>query len=179
MKIYTKDGDDGSTRSSNGLRLPKSDLRYEAIGGLDELSAQLGMCRQAVREGQPREIRDAVEQAQETLCAMGSLLTGVGPETSLPDSSVAELERRIDAVAAGLPELTSFVRPGGCELACRLHVARTVARRAERAVVAGIDSGLAVPDWVLPYLNRLGDLLFVLARLADHTAGAGDERITS
>ena len=179
MKIYSKIGDDGFTRSAGGQRMRKSAPRCEVLGSLDELSAQLGMCRQAARQNQPSEMGDALDHAQDALYAIGCMMAGAQAETSLPDSTVAQMEQRIDTISESLPALTNFVRSGGCELACRLHVARTVARRAERIVVAGIDSGLAVPDGVLRYLNRLGDLLFILARLADHTAGAGDERITS
>ena len=113
MRIYTKTGDDGFTCSANGQRLRKNDPCCEAIGSLDELSAQLGMCRQAARQGPP-EIPDALDRSQEALYAIGSLLAAAGPETSFPDASVAEMERRIDAISASLPELTSFVRPGGC-----------------------------------------------------------------
>jgi len=176
MKIYTKDGDDGFARWGDG-RLRKSDPRYEAIGSVDELGAQLGMCLRAVTKDQPREIPQALGRALDALYAIGSLLAGAGPERSLPGASVGEMERWIDAIAADLPPLRGFTRPGGCELASRLHVARAVARRAERAVVRAIDEGLSVPAGVLPYLNRLSDLLFTLARLADHAAGAGDEPI--
>ena len=115
----------------------------------------------------------------ELLC-IGAHLAASGTKTKadvqLGASAVERMEKQIDEATASLPALEHFILPGGCELACLLHVARTVCRRAERCVVAASDAGLAVPAEALRYLNRLSDLLFVLARLANHLAGL-DETI--
>jgi len=175
MKIYTRDGDDGGTGLFGGERTRKNSLRVEAYGAVDETNSFLGLAASGATET-PR-IRKPLGVIQARLFDLGAHLAtppgspgtrhlpGVGPE------AVTELERWIDEASQALPPLTHFVLPGGVELAARLHVARTVCRRAERRCVALAE--LEAPSApVVPYLNRLGDLLFVFARLAAHLAGA-------
>jgi cob(I)alamin adenosyltransferase len=176
MKIYTRRGDDGRTELPGGERVPKSAPLTTALGALDELNAHLGLCVQCA--GTPAAVREVLEPVQAELLAMGALLAGAGGEWAL-DGAVARLERQIDEQTQKLPALRHFVLPGGCESAGRLHVARCVCRRAERAAVAAAEAaraevGRAVPAVVLRYLNRLSDLLFTLARVASAADGAGD-----
>jgi len=170
MKIYTRTGDDGGTRCADGTRVPKSDRLLEAVGTLDELNSTVGLCLSAA--GGDAEIAAALAPVQAELFGVGGRLgAGEANAASPGDSALRRVERAIDAASAGLAPLRRFVLPGGCELAARLHLARTVCRRAERRVVAAADAN--VPADVLKYLNRLGDLLFVLARLGNlHAARA-------
>jgi cob(I)alamin adenosyltransferase len=125
-----------------------------------------------------RDIIEALTPLQGELMAMGALLAAAGragdPGVSLDPSAVARMEKQIDAAWAALPELRHFILPGGGEMSCRLHVARTVCRRAERRVVAAVDAGAPAPSVVLQHLNRMSDLLFAMARLADHAGGEED-----
>jgi len=177
MKLYTRAGDDGFTTRLGGKRVHKSDITIEALGTVDELNAHLGLCVQSAEAAKQDEIRDALAPLQNELLVIGTLLaTGEVnsvPSATLDDSAVRRMERQIDAICAKLPELKQFILQGGCELSCRLHVARTVCRRAERTVVAASEAGTKIPALGLCYLNRLSDLLFTLARLANHNAGAG------
>jgi len=176
MKIYTKTGDDGTTGLFGGRRVPKTDLRVEAYGTVDELNAVLGLAL-ATGEG-PGELRDLMLELQRELFVLGSdLATPPGEEASyvprVQAASVEALERAIDDAEAGLAPLKNFILPGGSPLAAHLHHARTVCRRAERATVAlaAREEIGAVP---VRYLNRLADLLFVLARAANRAAGAAE-----
>ncbi len=179
MKLYTKTGDDGTTGRPGGGRTSKSDPLVAAGGAVEELNAHLGLCLAHASAEDAVRIVEALGTVQSDVLAAGALLAAVGtgerPGASLDASCVDRMEREIDEAHASLPALKSFVVPGGAELTCRLHVARTVCRRAERAVVAAADGGADVPAVVLQYLNRLGDLLFVLARLANRAAGAEEE----
>jgi len=147
-----------------------------ALGALDELAAHVGLCIEGAR-GAP-EVADALQDVPADLLRAGVMLArepGSGPAAGdLTADAVGRIERRIDAVEPLLPELTHWLLPQGCELTCRLHVARAVCRRAEAAVVAARDAGSDVPAAVPAYLNRLGDLLFVLARDAARRAGAAE-----
>jgi len=174
MSIYTGFGDQGDTCGPGGQTVRKTHPAVQAVGALDELSAQVGWCLAGVG-GLADELAAALGDVQSALLAMGAVLAnpsraGLWAGKSLP----RELEKRIDAVSAALPPLHHFLLAGGCELACRLHVARTVCRRAELALVAAADASVALPEAALVYLNRLGDLLFVLARRANQAAGIGD-----
>ena len=178
MSLYTRTGDDGTTGRPGGRRVPKSDPLVRANGAVDELNAHLGLCLvQAAADGlQP--VVEALEPVQPELLAAGALLAAVGAVAptgvSLDDDDVTRMERQIGQIASSLPELTAFVLPRGTELSCRLQVARTVCRRAERVVVAAAQARADVPPVVLKHLNRLSDLLFALARLALHAAGQED-----
>ncbi|MGA2266118.1 MAG: cob(I)yrinic acid a,c-diamide adenosyltransferase [Phycisphaerae bacterium] len=179
MAIHAKH-DDGDTGPGDGRRVRKSDPAVAALGDLDELNVHVGLCLQGALADGHKDIVAALEPLQAELCTLAAHLGGMG--TTFDGSAVARLERQIDAAWAELPPLEKLILPRGCELACRLHVARTVCRRAERAIVALADAGAGagtaskkVPPEVLRYLNRLSDLLFALARLANHYAGTGEE----
>ena len=173
MKIYTKTGDEGETGLFGGARVSKSDSRVAAYGDVDELSSQLGVVRAA---GVPEVIDALLERIQSELFRLGAeLATAPGRELKgfepLDDACVGALETAIDETETRLEPLKSFVLPGGSIAAAHLHVARTVCRRAERAVVG---FGSEVRPVVLRYLNRLSDLLFTLARDANRAAGVKD-----
>jgi cob(I)alamin adenosyltransferase len=174
MKIYTKRGDDGSTGLYGGARVSKASARVEAYGGVDETNAAIGWARAA---GLPADVDAVLAAAQEACFRLGAFLAtpagkdpGVAPVT---EADVVLFERAIDAMEAVLTPLKTFVLPGGCEGAARLHVARTVCRRAERAVVA-LAATETVDPVSLRWLNRLSDLLFVQARFANHEARVAD-----
>lgn len=178
MKIYTRTGDGGETGLFGGGRVPKGHRRVEAYGTVDELNAVLGLCVELVSQ---QDIREKLLRLQHDLFAVGASLAtpnaGGGRSRPalppLPRGRVEEMERWMDQADEELPTLRSFVLPGGSPGAAVLHLARTVCRRAERAVVrlAGEE---VVEDGVVPYLNRLSDLLFVLARLENHRSGKSD-----
>ena len=175
-KIYTRGGDQGETSLGNGARVAKSSARITALGEVDEANAAIGLAR---LEG-AGPIDAILARIQNDLFDLGAdLCTPIrddeapGAALRIVPAQVAWLEARIDAVTAELAPLTSFILPAGSASAARLHFARTVARRAERAVVALLE----IPDepvnrLVLAYLNRLSDLLFVLARAANGMGGA-------
>lgn len=178
MKIYTKTGDKGDTGLFGGGRVPKNHPRVEAYGDIDELNAVLGMARSI--EMMPR-IDEVLVPIQRDLFSLGALLATPHPEkvrqqlakARIDDDRIAELERAIDAGESELEPLEAFILPGGTPKAAALHVARTVCRRAERRVIA-LMSEVEVPAIVVQYLNRLSDLLFVLSRVANRRAGAGE-----
>jgi len=182
MALYTRTGDGGFSQLPDGQGLRKSDPRLEAIGCLDELNAHLGLCIQAAAAGEAeasqREIADALAPLQAELLGLGAMLVAEkvnGPPGSrLKEAAVTRMEGQIDSAWAKAGELKRFIIPGGCELACRLHVARTVCRRTERVVVGLADTGAQVPALALGYLNRLSDLLFAMARLANRNAGVSE-----
>jgi cob(I)alamin adenosyltransferase len=178
MKIYTKTGDTGSTALFGGGRVSKDHIRVAAYGDVDELNSVIGL----VRATAPVDFEDALlESIQRDLFSIGGHLATPDPDkvrkalekASLSADQVAEFERVIDAADRELPPLTAFVLPAGTPKAATLHVARTVCRRAERQVVH-LAAQETVPELFLVYLNRLSDLLFTLARLANHRAGTGD-----
>ena len=177
MKIYTKTGDSGQTSLLAGGRVSKDSIRVTAYGDTDELNAVLGL----VLTTEPQELEQQLLQVvQQDLFAIGARLASpVTPEsaasdrTALPVERIGEFERAIDRFEAELPPLQSFILPGGTPKAAALHLARTVCRRAERSVVT-LHGTAEVPAEILTYLNRLSDLLFMLARLANHRAGVAD-----
>ncbi|MBB3952102.1 cob(I)yrinic acid a,c-diamide adenosyltransferase [Aureimonas jatrophae] len=176
-KIYTRTGDDGTTGLATGERRLKSDLRMEAVGTVDELNATLGMARLHA-EGETDRL---LSRVQNDLFDLGADLAT--PESDEPllfqrlavvDAQVDALERAIDDVNAELEPLRSFVLPAGTALSAHLHLARTVARRAERVMVAvSRQPGERISQPALRYVNRLSDLLFVMARQANRR-GEGD-----
>jgi len=173
MKIYTKTGDTGETSLFGGLRVRKSDARVAAYGDVDELNAHLGVARAI---GADAEIDGALLQLQRDLFALGAQLADPGEKIAshvskaiLRDGDVVRLEELIDKLEAGLPPLRKFILAGGSGCGATLHVARAVCRRAERGMVA-LEP--AVDPVLLKYINRLSDLLFVLARTVNHRAGA-------
>jgi cob(I)alamin adenosyltransferase len=172
VKIYTKTGDGGETGLFGGPRVRKSDPRVEAYGDVDELNAALGAARAV---GEDPEIDGELARVQGELFCVGAELAtphGARARAAIPPVDAAwtaRLERLVDAWEAELPPLTRFVLPGGTRSAAALHVARTVCRRAERRAVA-LAAEAEVDPRVLPYLNRLSDLLFVAARIANRRA---------
>jgi cob(I)alamin adenosyltransferase len=178
MKIYTKTGDRGETGLFGGGRVPKDHPRTSAYGDVDELNSAIGIARAAM----PAELFDPLlDSIQRDLFAIGGHLATPDPakvakaleKADLSPDRVALFERTIDEADHELPPLRAFVLPGGTPKAAALHLARTVCRRAERSVVA-LSHGSEVPALFLTYLNRLSDLLFTLARLANHRTGSGD-----
>ena len=175
MKIYTKTGDGGETGLFAGPRVGKDDARIEAYGTVDELNALLGVVRTA---GVSPEIDAIVEKVQNDLFGVGAELATPDPKAKgirrITAAEVTPLEDAIDRLDARLPRLKQFILPGGSPAAAQLHFARTVCRRAERRVVALAHRGESVSDYVLTYLNRLSDLLFVLARAANQDDGQAE-----
>ena len=178
MAIYTKTGDDGDTALFGGGRVPKNDRRVEAYGAGDELNAFVGRALTSLADA---DVRRVLLLIQNDLFSLGANLAtpegdGSRPRPRTPDVPVARLEvmeQWIDQATEELPELREFILPGGTEGAAMLHVCRSVCRRAERAVVA-LGREEPLDGGVVPYLNRLSDLLFVWARLENHEAGQAD-----
>jgi cob(I)alamin adenosyltransferase len=178
MKIYTKTGDAGETSLFGGGRVPKHDPRVAAYGDVDEVNCAIGLALAT----EPRDLEfELLEQIQRDLFAIGGQLATRDPDkvaralakAQIDDRRIEAMEAAIDRSDAVLPPLAAFVLPGGTPKAAALHVARTVCRRAERSVVA-LREREPVPPVVLVYLNRLSDLLFALARLANQRAGVPD-----
>jgi cob(I)alamin adenosyltransferase len=165
MKIYTKKGDTGTTQLIGGTRVPKHALRIESYGTIDELNAHLGLIRD--QEINPLYINQILE-IQDRLFTMGSLLAA-DPETNtmklpeLSENDVIFLENSMDEMDANLPEMKSFVLPGGHSTVSYCHIARCVCRRAER-ITDNLNEISSVDPIILKYLNRLSDYLFVLSR---------------
>ena len=173
-RIYTRGGDKGETSLGDGSRVPKLDCRIGAFGAVDELNAQLGV---ALAEGVPAAMREPLERIQNELFDVGADLSvpyGVGDgRLRIDQERIDELERLCDRFNEELPELKSFVLPGGSESASRLQFARAICRRAEREALSAAQEHELNPA-ALVYLNRLSDLLFVLARTANAVAGQSE-----
>jgi cob(I)alamin adenosyltransferase len=178
MKIYTRTGDTGETGLFGGGRVAKDHPRVAAYGDVDELNSALGV----VRATEPTTLFDPLLEAiQRDLFSIGGHLATPDPDrvrkalekAALSSKRVGEFEQAMDEAERELPPLKAFVLPAGTPKASALHLARTVCRRAERSVVHLAQSN-EVPDLFLIYLNRLSDLLFTLARLANHRAGVKD-----
>lgn len=182
MKIYTRTGDRGETGLFGGQRVRKDHVRVEAYGDVDELNSVLGLAALHVEQAGDAELAGRLRGIQADLFTIGANLATPAPEDGgrpsshvppLQEGRVAEMERWIDAADAELEPLKQFILPGGTESAGLLHFARTVCRRAERRVVALAYEAHIGQD-VITYLNRLSDLLFTLARLANRRAGTPD-----
>jgi cob(I)alamin adenosyltransferase len=169
-RIYTRGGDAGETSLGDGSRVSKLDCRIGAYGAVDELNAAVGV----VLAGDcPADLRAVLERVQNELFDVGADLSvpwGVSDRLRVEQATVDRLEADCDRFNADLPELRSFVLPGGTETAARLHVTRTTCRRAERDALEASQE-LEINPLVLVYLNRLSDLLFILARTANALAG--------
>lgn len=168
-RLYTRRGDDGDTDLFGGGRISKADLRMAAVGEVDELNAAVGFALVACSD---ERLRAMLEDAQHRLFELGAdLATPVHSEKvrRIDPEDIVHLESEIDEACEGLPPLREFILPGGSEAAARLHLARTVCRRAERACVA-----LGGCEQCVIFLNRLSDLLFALARRANAAAGTSD-----
>jgi cob(I)alamin adenosyltransferase len=175
-KVYTRAGDRGETSLGNGQRVPKSAPRIATFGTVDELNSQIGV---ALSCGLDRGIADVLTAVQNDLFHLGSDLCfpeeakQARPVPRIEERHVRALETTIDEMSAELGPLENFILPGGSPGAAQLHVARTVCRRAERELVA-LAADEAVGDWTVPYLNRLSDALFVMARLENRRRGVAD-----
>jgi cob(I)alamin adenosyltransferase len=178
VKIYTRTGDGGDTGLFDGTRVPKSDPRVAAYGDVDELNAWLGLARASLTDP---ELSEMLERIQRDLFAIGARLAdpahriaGRVTKAAVSAADVTRLEQSIDALEATLPPLRRFILAGGSTAGATLHVARTVCRRAERAMVALMESNGpdAFEPELLTYVNRLSDLLFVMARTANLRAGS-------
>lgn len=173
MKLYTKTGDAGETGLIGGSRVPKNHLRVVCYGQVDELNSVIGCCASACSE---KNRIEQLHQIQADLFVLGAQLAAESEESAslrIAAARIDVLEGWLDGISAALEPLRNFVLPGGCELASRFHLARTVCRRAERSVV---ELSLATPldKVMIIYLNRLGDLLFACALAANAEAGIDD-----
>lgn len=180
MKLYTRRGDDGETDLFGGGRAAKDDARMVATGTVDELNSVIGLAAAACDDA---EIKSMLVHMQTRLFEVGADLATPRPPAGQADRSaiarigeshITELEHDIDRFSEAAPTMTHFILPGGCELAARLHVARTVCRRAERCCVSLAREHHGEASLIVVLLNRLGDLLFAMARCANHRAGCGD-----
>jgi len=174
LKIYTRTGDRGETGLFGGRRISKDDLRVEAYGSIDELNSTIG----AVRSLKPPPDLDRIlETIQRDLFVLGADLAtpahaeGAEKIPRIGEEHVARLERQIDSIQGKLPQLTSFILPGGSPVGSQLHLARAICRRAERRVVS-LSKAAVIGEAIIPFLNRLSDLLFVLARWANKASGS-------
>jgi cob(I)alamin adenosyltransferase len=173
-RIYTRGGDGGETSLGDGSRVPKLDCRIGAFGAVDELNAAIGVV--LAHPELPQRLRASLDRIQNELFDVGADLCvpfGVTDRLRVEQAAVDRLEQLCDDFNSELPMLKSFILPGGTESAARLHVARTVCRRAERdAIAANEEDG--INPLVLSYLNRLSDFLFIAARFANADAGRGE-----
>ncbi len=177
-RVYTKTGDTGTTSLVGGTRIQKSSLRVESYGEVDELSSALGIVRtMAIQKDKESKLANTIAQIQQSLFDIGAeLACPAGAEIPksmrlVSDEDITELEGLIDQETASVPELRSFVLPGGTNLNAFLHLARAICRRAERSVWM-LNTQEPVRQQIPQYLNRLSDLLFTLARSQAHAEGA-------
>lgn len=182
LKIYTKTGDRGETGLFGGQRVRKDHTRVEAYGDVDEMNSLLGVAALMLQQEGQAEIALRIRGVQSDLFTVGANLATPAVEDggrenawipAMPAERIGQLEAWIDEAEGELEPLKSFILPGGTGAASYLHLARTVCRRAERRVVTLSHQAHVGPEWI-QYLNRLSDLLFTLARLANHRAGVPD-----
>lgn len=171
--LYTRTGDQGTTSLVGGQRISKSSSRLEAYGTVDELNSHLGLLRAQLEDAEQNVL---LERVQCRLFDIGShLACDPQGEITLPcgidADEIAVIEKAIDQIDNQVPPMKSFILPAGCLSACQAHVARTVARRAERRIIA---LGETVDPLAIAYINRLSDYLFALARLCNHLEGIAD-----
>ncbi len=162
MPLYTRTGDDGTTGLSGGGRTEKDSVRIHAVGDVDELNAVLGMVGD-----------ENLQPLQSLLFELGAELASPNSDIRITQSDISSIEKWIDEVDTENDPITSFILPGGCELASRLHLARTVCRRAERSTLTLFRAGGCSQETII-LLNRTSDLLFALARSINKMAGLGD-----
>ena len=174
IKIYTKTGDKGSTSLIGGTKVPKSDIRIETYGTVDELNSWIGNINDQLQDA---EFRTELKEIQDRLFTIGSALATDGekePKMKLPDlhdSDISLLESRIDFMTSALPPMKSFILPGGHPVVSSIHIVRCVCRRAERLAVNMQQHELFIDEKIVQYLNRLSDYLFTLARYAAQKLG--------
>jgi cob(I)alamin adenosyltransferase len=175
FKIYTRTGDNGKTGLIGGTKVLKNDIRIETYGTVDELNSWIGLINDQLNHP---EIKDILKEVQDRLFTIGSSLatdTDKGTKMQLPDlhsSDIEILEKQIDFWTEQLPEMKSFILPGGHPFVSSIHIARCVCRRAERLAVSMQQDEMFVDEKVIQYLNRLSDFLFTLARYAAKWLGA-------
>ena len=176
-KIYTRTGDEGKTSLIGGTKVPKSHLRIEAYGTVDELNSFIGLSQDYLKA---KNIKNILSGIQDRLFTIGSSLAcdpDKEPKMKIPDlleTDVDILEKEMDAMNEWLPPMKSFILPGGHVIVSTLHITRTVCRRAERACVRMEKKEMEVDPLILKYLNRLSDYLFVLARFTAHHTGTAE-----
>ena len=168
-KIYTRTGDDGTTGLGDGTRVSKDSARVTAYGTVDELNSAIGI---VIAQEIPEALRELLTEVQHELFDLGGELCIPG-SAAIHDSDIARLERRLDSYNDELPPLKDFILPGGGAAAANCHLARTICRRAERDAVT-LSHHDAVRPEAIRYLNRLSDLLFVLARVLARASGHGE-----
>ena len=174
--IYTKTGDKGTTSLANGERVPKTDLRIEAYGTVDELSAHLGMLVSMMKTGEERDFIIKVQNNLFNVCthlATDQSQTPLYPSAHLAEGEIELLEKRIDEIMRSLPERQGFILSGGTTTAAQAHICRTVCRRAERRIAALAEGAQIAPE-MQQYVNRLSDYLFVLAKIINFNAGKSE-----
>lgn len=169
MKIYTKTGDKGQTSLFNGERRAKDDIRIEAYGNVDELNSFLGLLVSKVND---IELKQVLMDIQKNLFDLGSMLANPTntSKAAIKEEDIEELENGIDNMNADLPDLKTFILPGGNESASLAHVCRTVCRRAERRTIS-LSAQSDIESITIKYLNRLSDYFFVLSRKLIYDAG--------
>lgn len=171
FKIYTKTGDQGKTSLIGGTKVPKSHVRIESYGTIDELNSYIGLANDLIPE---ESLNPVLREIQDRLFTIGSSLAcDPDKETALKipdlkDTDISFLENEIDRMNGELPDMRSFILPGGHQTVSTIHICRCVCRRAERICVQMKEEGLFIEPLVIQYLNRLSDYLFVLARYAGH-----------
>ena len=174
QKIYTKTGDKGSTSLIGGTKVPKSHLRIEAYGTVDELSSWIGLCKDLLTDEAGKNMLQEVQDRLFTMNASLACDPIKEPKLRIPDlkeEDITLLEREMDRMNEAIPPMKSFILPGGHPVLSQLHIARCVCRRAERCCVRLEQESLEVEAVILKYLNRLSDYLFVLARYTGHQMG--------
>ena len=172
-KVYTRTGDKGTTSLVGGVRIKKNDIRLEAYGTVDELSAHLGLLVALLPDGDERQTLIRIQNNLFNVCthlATDQSQTPLYPSARLADGETAFLEHEVDRLMALLPEKLGFILPGGTQAAAQAHVARTVCRRAERRIAA-LSEGAVVGEEIQQYVNRLSDYLFVLAKIINFNSG--------
>jgi cob(I)alamin adenosyltransferase len=175
FKIYTKTGDKGSTSLIGGTKVPKNDLRIETYGTVDELNSWIGHINDLLNNA---DLKEELKEVQDRLFTIGSSLATDAdkePKMKLPDlraEDITFLEKKIDFMTEQLPEMKSFILPGGHPTVSAIHIVRCVCRRAERLAVSLQQHDIFVDEQVIQYLNRLSDYLFTLARYAGLKLGA-------
>ena len=175
-KVYTRTGDKGETSLVGGVTIKKSDIRLEAYGTVDELSAHLGMLVAMMEQGEERDLVIRVQNNLFNVCthlATDQSQTPLYPSAHLADGEIELLEERIDKLMKALPERQGFILPGGTPTAAQAHICRTVCRRAERRIAALAEVAQIGPE-MQQYVNRLSDYLFVLAKIINFNAGVSE-----
>ena len=175
-KVYTRTGDQGETSLVGGVRIKKSNIRLEAYGTVDELSAHLGMLVSMMKTGDERDFIIRIQNNLFNVCthlATDQSQTPLYPSAHLAEGEIASIEQKIDSLMKQLPERQGFILPGGVPAACQAHICRTVCRRAERCIAALAEEAQIAPE-MQQYVNRLSDYLFVLAKIINFNEGKSE-----